>query len=70
MISAPSEMRCNPMPASSIPTKVIASTSGIDRVTTIPARVPSDRKDTASTMAMASASTLRKPFTASFTTTA
>ena len=68
MIRAPSEMRCSPMPASSMPTKVIASTSGMEKVTTRPARAPSDRNDTASTIAIASTSTLRKPKIASFTT--
>ena len=69
MISAPSEMRCSEMPAYSITTKVIASTSGIDSATTSPARMPRLTKLTASTIATASNSARVKPPTASSTTT-
>ncbi|SXE52611.1 Uncharacterised protein [Klebsiella variicola] len=68
MISAPSEMRCRPMPHSSITVKVMASTSGMAAATTRPARRPSDTNDTASTMTTASASTRTKPLTAWLTT--
>ncbi|MNE56774.1 hypothetical protein D3C80_1517040 [compost metagenome] len=68
MISAPSEMRCRPMPVSSMPMKVSARTKGIEMLTTRPARTPSERNETASTIAIASASTFRKPLTACLTT--
>ncbi|OWK19724.1 hypothetical protein AJ88_39090 [Mesorhizobium amorphae CCBAU 01583] len=54
MISAPSEMRCSEMPKYCIATKVMASTSGMATATTMPGRQPSARKETASTMAIAS----------------
>ena len=54
MISAPSEMRWNGIPAACITTKVIASTSGTHSATTMPVRKPRLRKLTASTMASAS----------------
>ena len=60
MISAPNEMRWRSMPSMLIPTKVPASTSGIDSATTVPARRPKLRKLTASTMTTASTSDLMK----------
>ena len=44
MISAPSEMRCKSMPSSAMTTKTIASTSGTEVATTMPARQPSDEE--------------------------
>ncbi len=54
MISAPSVMRCRSMPAAFMMVSTIASTSGTERATTMPARQPSDRKLTTSTMPSAS----------------
>ena len=54
MIRAPSEMRWKSMPSSSMPTKVMARTSGTDRATMMPVRTPRLTKDTTSTMASAS----------------
>ena len=56
MISAPSEMRWKSMPSSSMPTKVMASTSGTDSATITPVRMPRLMKETTSTMASASSS--------------
>ncbi len=67
-IRAPREMRCRPMPASSIPAKVNASTSGIAAATTSPALNPSETKETASTISTASTSTRTNPLTAPLTT--
>ncbi|MNH33966.1 hypothetical protein D3C79_945290 [compost metagenome] len=52
----------------SIPMNVSANTNGIEILTTRPARTPSDRNDTARTIATASANTVRNPLTACFTT--
>ena len=54
MISAPSEIRWKSMPSSSMPTKVMASTSGTDIATMPPARTPRLMNHTTSTMASAS----------------
>ncbi len=56
IISAPSEMRCSEMPNMLRTTKTIASTSGIETETTRPARAPSLKKLTSSTMTIASSS--------------
>ena len=56
MISAPSEMRWKSMPSSSMPTKVMASTSGTERATITPVRMPRLTKETTSTIASASSS--------------
>ena len=56
------------MPASNIPVNVIASTSGMAAATTRPARSPSETKETANTMTIASPSIRTKPLTAFFTT--
>ena len=69
IMSAPREMRCKPIPASIMPTNVIASTRGIAAATTSPARIPSEIKETARTIRTASISTRTKPLTASLTTT-
>jgi hypothetical protein len=58
--SAPSEMRCRSMPKMLMARKVIASTSGIDSATTVPVRQPRLRKDTASTITIASPRVLTK----------
>ena len=68
IISAPSEMRCRPIPASIIPAKVMARTSGIAAATTSPARSPRETNETARTITTASVRTLIKPLTASLTT--
>ncbi len=68
MINAPSEMRCRSMPSAYIARKVIARTSGIDSATTMPVRQPSERKLTASTMAIASARLLVNSWIDSCTT--
>ena len=68
MISAPSEIRCRVTPIIARKTKVMASTKGMVIVTTSPARTPSDTKQTASTMAMASTSACTKWPTDSSTT--
>jgi len=54
MMSAPSEMRCRSMPISDMTKNVAASTSGIVKATTMPARQPSASSDTISTIATAS----------------
>ena len=54
MMSAPSVTRCKSRPRNAIAMKTIASTSGTEVATTKPARQPSDRKLTASTIASAS----------------
>ncbi|MDU3810643.1 MAG: hypothetical protein E7G62_06550 [Klebsiella grimontii] len=56
------------MPASIIPAKVIASTSGIAAATTSPALNPRETKETASTISTASTSTRTNPLTAPLTT--
>src|SRR3984893_4675328 len=53
-MSAPSVMRCRSMPAAYMMVSTIASTSGTDSATTMPARQPSDRKLTRRTMPSAS----------------
>ena len=68
MMSAPSEMRWRFSPAYSMPMKVMARTSGIDSVTTNPARKPRLMKLTASTIATASNNAWVKPPTDSSTT--
>ena len=52
-----------------MPMKVIASTSGIEQATTIPARIPKLMKLTTRTMMTASFSALVKPATECSTTT-
>ena len=68
MISAPVEMRCRSILKICIAKNVAISTNGIVSATTAPARHPSDKKLTASTMATASSSERMKVPTASFTT--
>ena len=68
MISAPSEMRWRSMPKMYMQRNVTASTSGIDSATTMPVRMPSEMKLTASTMITASASVLMNSRIESFTT--
>ena len=56
MISAPSEILCKPMSNRLMNKKVMESTSGIDKATTMPVRSPSESRLTARTMITASAS--------------
>jgi hypothetical protein len=52
MIKAPSEIRCRSIPAISMIGNTITSVSGIERATTVPARMPRLRKLTAMMIAM------------------
>ena len=66
---APSEIRCRSIPKNSIATNTAASTSGIARATTAPARRPRLTRLTASTMATASHSASMNSSTACSTVT-
>ena len=68
MINAPREMRCSEMSCAFMTRNTIASTSGIEKVTTRPARNPRLMKLITSTMPTASSSALTKPPTAFSTT--
>ena len=61
--SVPSETLCRPMPNMSMNSAVTASTTGMEITTTMPVRMPSDTRLTASTMATASATERRKSST-------
>ena len=70
MISAPSEMRCRSIPIIAMTKNVAASTIGIVRATTRPARQPSASSETTNTMPIASASASRNSWIDLLTTCA
>ena len=70
MISAPSEMRCRSMLATSITANTIASVSGIASATTVPGRMPRLTKLQARTITIACQSEVRNSLIAVSTVTA